>query len=154
MKFVVTSQAGYTAPLPATLRAVGRIPESEAVMQRDFELRKGTNACTGSMWTINGLGWRDITEYPELGTTEVWRFVNRSGFSHPMHMHLVMFQVLRRFPGTVRPYELGWKDTISVQSGEEVHIIMRFDDFTGTYAHHCHNLEHEDHDMMNQFLVL
>jgi spore coat protein A len=168
MKFVVTSQAGYTAPLPASLRAVGSIPESEAVMQRDFELRKGTNACTGSMWTINDLGWRDITEFPELGTTEVWRFVNRSGFSHPMHMHLVMFQVLDRqlfevvggevvpvgSPAPPAPYEAGWKDTVMVNPNEIVRVIARFEDYTGRFAYHCHILEHEDHEMMRQFQTI
>jgi hypothetical protein len=33
---------------------------------------------------------------PELGTTEIWRFINDSGTAYPMHMHLVAFQVLDR----------------------------------------------------------
>jgi FtsP/CotA-like multicopper oxidase with cupredoxin domain len=70
------------------------------VLTRDFSLSKGSDPCAGSMWTINGLGWDDITEYPVLGTTEIWRFINESGMSHPMHMHLVQFQVLDRQPFT------------------------------------------------------
>jgi spore coat protein A len=66
------------------------------VVTRDFELRKSPEPCAGSIWTINGLSWDDITEFPKLGTTEIWGFVNRSGVTHPMHMHLVMFQVLDR----------------------------------------------------------
>jgi spore coat protein A len=168
MKFIVTSQGGDTDPLPASLRPVPAIPEEEAVQHRQFELRKMENSCTGSMWSINGLGWHDITEFPEIGTTEVWSFINRSGVSHPMHMHLVMFQVLDRQPFTVvdgvitpagqrvppPPQEAGWKDTVMVHPSEILRVIARFEDYTGRYAYHCHILEHEDHEMMRQFQAI
>ena len=38
--------------------------------------------------------------------------------------------------------------------GERVKVLLRFEDFTGMYVYHCHNLEHEDQGMMGQFLVL
>jgi spore coat protein A len=165
MKFVVLGSTGHTAALPATLRAVEPIAETEAVVERDFELRKGPDACSGTAWFINGLRWDDITEYPELGTAEIWRFVNRSGVMHPMHMHLVMFQILDRQPFAVdgdeivpigepvgpEPQEAGWKDTVQVAPGELVRVIARFEDYKGKYAYHCHILEHEDHEMMRQF---
>ncbi|MCI0632982.1 MAG: multicopper oxidase domain-containing protein, partial [Actinobacteria bacterium] len=165
MKFVVTSQPGHTAALPASLRALETLQESDAVVTRDFELRKTSEPCAGSMWQINGLGWDDVTEYPELGTTEIWRFINRSGVTHPMHMHLVMFQVLDRqafeeiggnivpigSPVPPPPHEAGWKDTVQVGPNEILRVIARFEDFTGRFAYHCHILEHEDHEMMRQF---
>ncbi len=168
MKFVVTNQRGYTSPLPAALRPLERIPESEAILERAFELRKGSDPCSGSAWLINGLRWDDVTEYPELGTTEVWGFVNRSGVSHPMHMHLVMFQVLDRqafevVDGGVVPvgspvpppaHEAGWKDTVMVHPGEITRVVARFEDYTGRFAYHCHILEHEDHEMMRQFQAI
>jgi FtsP/CotA-like multicopper oxidase with cupredoxin domain len=149
MRFDVVRHETDDSSVPSTLRSIPRL--SATRIAKTWQLW-----FNGSDWTINGQTFNParIDHMPRKGTTEIWRYQNFSQHAHPMHPHLVMFQVLRRFPGTVRPYELGWKDTISVQSGEEVHIIMRFDDFTGTYAHHCHNLEHEDHDMMNQFLVL
>jgi spore coat protein A len=165
MKFVVLGATGHTAALPATLRPVEPIPEGEAVIERDFELRKGEDACSGTAWFINGLRWDDITEYPELGTAEIWRFVNRSGVSHPMHMHLVMFQVLDRQPFTMSgdtivptgspsppaAWEAGWKDTVQVGPNELVRVIARFENYKGKFAYHCHILEHEDHEMMRQF---
>ena len=168
MKFVVQNQAGHTAPLPVALRPVPRIPESEALVHRSFELRKGSEPCAGSMWTINGLGWDDITEYPQLGTAEVWGFDNFSGVSHPMHMHLVMFQTLDSQPFEVvggvavpsgpavppPPHAAGWKDTVMVGPNERVRVIARFTGFTGKYAYHCHILEHEDHEMMRQFQTI
>ena len=106
-----------------------------------------------------------MTEFPELGTTEVWRFVNRSGVTHPMHMHLVAFQVLDRqafeevggavvpigSPVPPPPHEAGWKDTVQVGPNEMVRVIARFEDYAGLFAYHCHILEHEDHEMMREF---
>jgi spore coat protein A len=165
MKFVVGSSAGHTNAIPASLRTNEILDELDAVEFRDFELQKGSDPCSGFKWLINGLGWDDITEYPVLGTTEVWRFINRSGMTHPMHMHLVFFQVLDRqnfeeVGGEVVPIgspvppsaeEAGWKDTVLVAPNEIVRVIARFEDYVGKYAYHCHILEHEDHEMMRQF---
>jgi FtsP/CotA-like multicopper oxidase with cupredoxin domain len=52
------------------------------------------------------------------------------------------------------PWERGWKDTVSVDKGEEVKLIMKFDGYRGRYLMHCHNLEHEDHSMMARFDVV
>ncbi|MBI1950151.1 MAG: multicopper oxidase domain-containing protein [Acidobacteria bacterium] len=170
MKFRVASQAGDTDPVPAALRPIQRIDPAEAVGTRDFRLKQsGTDGCGRSMWEINGLHWNDITEYPQLGTTEIWRFINDSGVSHPMHMHLVMFQVLDRdgftngAGGTIIPNgtpqappaeESGWKDTAMVGPNQILRVIARFEDYKGKYAYHCHILEHEDHEMMRQFQTI
>jgi spore coat protein A len=36
------------------------------------------------------------TELPQVGTTEIWELVNISEDAHPIHLHLVQFQVLNR----------------------------------------------------------
>ncbi|NIL99782.1 MAG: multicopper oxidase domain-containing protein [Acidobacteria bacterium] len=170
MKFVVGSQVGHTDAIPAALRPIERIPEGEAIMSRDFNLkRSGTDACGRSIWEINELHWDDITEYPELGTTEIWRFINDSNVSHPMHMHLVFFQILDRDgfttdgSGNIIPdgnpqpplaEENGWKDTAMVGPNEILRVIARFENYKGKYAYHCHILEHEDHEMMRQFQTI
>jgi spore coat protein A len=165
MKFVVTGQTGHTAALPLNLNTIEILQESDAVISRDFELEKADGVCTTSVWLINGLGWDEITELPKLGDTEIWRFINKSGVSHPMHMHLVFFQVLDIQPGQVTggvwsptgpalpppPEEAGWKDTVKVEPFDAVRVIARFEDFVGKYPYHCHILEHEDHEMMRQF---
>ncbi|TVQ63111.1 MAG: DNRLRE domain-containing protein [Phycisphaerales bacterium] len=170
MKFIVGAAVGHTDPLPSSLAEVPRIPESEALLQRDFELRQIANThCPDhhdGLWTINSLHWDDVTEYPVLNTTEIWAWVNRSGVSHPMHMHLVAFQVLDRQPFdpvTGQPTgprvppaanEMGWKDTVNAPPSEITRVIARFTGFTGLFPYHCHILEHEDHEMMRQFLVV
>jgi len=47
----------------------------------------------------------------------------------------------------------GWHDTVLVLPGERVKILLKFEDFTGLYLYHCHNLEHEDMGMMRNFRV-
>ena len=178
MKFVVQAQAGHTDPLPASLRSMEVLDEADAVHVREFELEKGPgDACSPFIWeivstTIDGVPvsgpnkkWDDITEFPDLETTEIWTFINRSGMTHPMHMHLVMFQVLDRqafdeidgavvpigTPVAPPPQEAGWKDTVQVGPNEIVRVIARFEGYAGLFSYHCHILEHEDHEMMRQF---
>jgi len=45
------------------------------------------------------------------------------------------------------------KDTVRVNPGEMLDIIARFEEYHGRFVYHCHLLEHEDHDMMRQFIV-
>jgi spore coat protein A len=168
MKFIVTNVVGHTAALPATLRPLERLYETNAFNQREFVLKKTGDPCTGAKWLINDLGWDDITEFPVLGTTEVWSFINRSGVAHPMHLHLVLMQILDRQPFlftnnmivTTGPRvpapanEAGWKDTVRAGPNEITRVIARFDGFPGRYPYHCHIIEHEDHEMMRQFQVV
>jgi spore coat protein A len=109
------------------------------------------------------------TETPTVGDTELWSISNLTGMSHPMHLHLVHFQVLGRQsvgydpadeidPESLKPpkeSEQGWSDVVSVDPGEVVHILVHFGEYeglfndqTGEYMWHCHMIEHEDHDMM------
>lgn len=93
-----------------------------------------------------------------LGDIEIWRFVNKNfgpaGGDHPIHVHLVNFQILDRKGEKPGAYESGWKDTVFVPKGEEARVIMRFDGYQGKYMLHCHNLQHEDCAMMTTFQTL
>ncbi len=165
MKFVVTAAAGSTDPIPTSLRTLEVLDPDDALINRDFVLQKLPHACSGTAWKINGLHWGDIVEFPRLGTTETWTFINRSGMSHPMHVHLDFFQVLYSQSFTVdgenittngpripaAPNEGGWKDTVMVPPFKLVKMVTRFEDYPGLFPYHCHILEHEDHDMMRQF---
>jgi FtsP/CotA-like multicopper oxidase with cupredoxin domain len=92
---------------------------------------------------------------PRLGDTEVWELRSEGlGFFHPVHPHLVRFQVLSRDGGPPAAYERGWKDTVFVGERSVVRIAARFGPHRGRYVLHCHNLVHEDHSMMTQFEVV
>lgn len=116
---------------------------------------------------INNKGYGDpVTEIVQLGSAEKWRFINTTDDAHPMHLHMVQFQILQRqgfdpvamakgtvqFIGTPRepqPNEAGWKDTAVVNPKDALTILVRFEGYTGRYVFHCHMLEHEDNDMMH-----
>ena len=167
MKFVVSGTPGWTAPLPASLERVDRVPESQATRTRTFEIRFDQAM---QMFRFGDFGWGEATEFPTLGSTEIWQFANETSETHPIHMHLVQFQVLDRssfqivdgkvVAGSDRrppdPEEAGWKDTAKVGPNQLLRVIMRFgpDGFLGDYVFHCHMLEHEDNDMMRQFTVV
>ena len=99
-----------------------------------------------------------VSEKPVAGTTEVWEIHNFTMDAHPIHLHLVMFEVLDRtsFGGDVRapePAERGLKDTVIAYPSEITRIRAHFDK-PGRYVWHCHMLAHEDNEMMRPFEVV
>jgi FtsP/CotA-like multicopper oxidase with cupredoxin domain len=117
---------------------------------------------TGGEWAINGLTWENVVKSgyeavvadPGANDVEIWEITNKSGgWFHPVHIHLVDFQILDRNGKPPRPEERGPKDVVYIGENETVRVIMRFEHQLGRYMVHCHNLPHEDHDMMTQFRV-
>jgi spore coat protein A len=162
------------AVLPTTLRSLPRIAESAAVLTRRLTLDEQMNRVAESQgMLLNNTPWHmPVTEKPVLGTTETWEFVNLTDDVHPIHLHMVRFQILdrRRFDGfqyatagslryigdLLAPdtNELGWKDTVRVNAKTVTRIIVPFVGYPGRYVWHCHILEHEDNEMMRPYEVL
>jgi bilirubin oxidase len=70
--------------------------------------------------------------------------------------HLIDFQVISRVNGKrgVLPYEaVALKDVVWLDTGETVRVIARYTPWPGLYMFHCHNLIHEDHEMLAAFNV-
>jgi spore coat protein A len=84
------------------------------------------------------------TEQPANGDVEIWEFLNLTGDTHPIHIHLSNAQILNRqlfdavnynggeptLTGPIilpNPTELGWKETIPMHPGTVTRIIMKFD---------------------------
>lgn len=88
---------------------------------------------------------------------ELWQLENSSGgWSHPVHIHLVDFQIVKRFDGKrpVLEYEkVALKDVVLLGVNEKVQVLAKYAPWDGVYMFHCHNLIHEDHDMMAAFNV-
>jgi bilirubin oxidase len=102
--------------------------------------------------------WMDaVTENPMPGATEIWEIRNFTADAHPIHIHLVQFEVIGRedAEGTVRPpeaWETGTKDTVIAYPGEITRVKAMFDR-AGQFVWHCHILEHEDNEMMRPYSV-
>ncbi len=115
-----------------------------------------------NVWSLNDQTWEEVVASgftsvlanPALGDTEIWELENSSGgWFHPLHIHLIDFKILSRNGKAPFAYELGPKDVVYVGEKEKVRVIMKFGPHRGKYMVHCHNLVHEDHDMMHQFSV-
>ena len=92
-----------------------------------------------------------------LGDVEVWEISNASPMAHPFHIHDVQFRIIERDGRPPDANEQGLKDTVLVNSGERVRLIMQFENYADAkapYMFHCHILEHEDAGMMGQFVVV
>ncbi len=47
-------------------------------------------------FTLDGTGKNWLSELPNEGETEIWEIVNLTADAHPIHLHLVQFQLLNR----------------------------------------------------------
>ncbi|MGH9484374.1 MAG: multicopper oxidase family protein [Terriglobales bacterium] len=159
---------------PPRLRSLPRGRASDAQRVRRLTLREyDTLSGLPQQMLLDDRHWRDpVSEKPVLGAVEVWEFVNLSEDIHPIHLHMVRFQVLERQPfdadqywagGGMRytgaaeppaPEEMGWKDTVRCYAGAVTRILVRFTDFTGRYVWHCHILEHQANAMMRPYEIL
>jgi FtsP/CotA-like multicopper oxidase with cupredoxin domain len=104
----------------------------------------------------------NVTENPLLGATEEWTIYNFTADAHPIHLHLVRFEVLGREAldggpsvagsNAPLPWETGYKDTVISYPGEITTVKALFD-IEGLYVWHCHIVEHEDNEMMRPYFV-
>ncbi|MFI7579399.1 multicopper oxidase domain-containing protein [Kocuria kalidii] len=146
--------------IPAQLEPrneVMALTTGQSTRTRHFELDR-----SNGMWVINDVIWQDVVASGfrkvaaemDVDAVEIWEFENNSGgWYHPLHIHLVDFQILSRNGRAPFNYERGPKDVVYVGEGETVRLLMKFGPHKGRYMIHCHNLSHEDHDMMVQFRV-
>ncbi|GAA1420172.1 multicopper oxidase family protein [Catellatospora coxensis] len=127
--------------------------DEELGHDQSIELMLGTVGPDGHAMPMH---WdHPITENPELNATEIWELHNFSQDAHPIHLHLVQFEILGRGVDGRRPPEpgeRGTKDTVIALPGEITRVKATFD-LAGRYVWHCHLLEHEDNEMMRPYRV-
>lgn len=118
-------------------------------------------------WVISGVTWADVENSgftklfgnPQPFDVEEWTITNGSGgWFHPVHIHLVDAKIIGRNTNGGQPFawETGPKDVFYAGENESMTLLTQFDTGAhtgGRYMVHCHNLVHEDHDMMVQFSV-
>ena len=169
-----TGTPGLSRVPPVLNRSFARLRESDAVRSRRLTLDERLDKVQQSVgMLLNNTPWSaPVTEKPVIGTTEIWELINLTEDAHPIHLHLVHFQILDRRPidpfdytkkGILRftgpaqppePLESGWKDTARADPGMITRIIVPFEGYAGRYVWHCHILEHEDNEMMRPYEVL
>ncbi len=71
-------------------------------------LRDGTETpIPGSQLDKGGQGLH-LTELPRVGATEIWEFLDTTPDSHPLHIHLIQFQLISRQSVDVTNYVNAW----------------------------------------------
>lgn len=176
MKFKVGKKLSCpdTSEIPHEMRIDHQKKPEFAIRERTMRLDESVDSFGRVIHLLNGRTWdAPVTEKPKLDTIEIWHLVNNFDFAHPVHIHLVHFNLLGRKVFTeddfdedgnyifdlesLTPplaYENGPKDTVAAEPGQVTSIIMQFKDHVGDYVWHCHLLEHEDNDMMRPMLVV
>ena len=169
--FSIDEDASTTSELPQQLSTLILHDPNNAVnaaSPRQFDLQMGM----GMTWNINGRTFEmekvANDERVRLGDLEIWQFNNTGGMGmllpHPMHIHGLQFQIIERRIDSryIDRYDSvssglvdeGWHDTVLVMPGEQVLVLIRFEDYQGLFLYHCHNLEHEDMGMMRNYRVV
>lgn len=97
-------------------------------------------------WTINRRAWEGMSanNLPEplakltLGKTYIFNLRNSTPHQHPIHIHGVMFKVLRSNKKKIEPF---FTDTVLMEKNERVQIAFVADN-PGRWMYHCHVIEH------------
>jgi FtsP/CotA-like multicopper oxidase with cupredoxin domain len=121
----VTANAGFQkgVALPATLPALlnptltaGVFPNLPTPSRtRVLTLAEAMGALGPLEVLLDGQKWMaPYSENPINGATEEWQIVNPTADSHPIHLHLVQFQLVSRQKFNVRKYTTDWAAANSV----------------------------------------
>jgi FtsP/CotA-like multicopper oxidase with cupredoxin domain len=150
--------------IPTNLRPlpVINMKKLKELRTRTFRLERSGTMGGEVEWLINGQEFHPDHNmaFPIIGQPEVWTVQNGGGgWVHPMHLHFEEHRVIARngVPTGLdpkHPDDNAREDVVALEPGEEVTFYRNFRTFTGPYVAHCHNLAHEDHNMMFGFKVL
>jgi spore coat protein A, manganese oxidase len=93
---VLNTPAVHPHPLPATLITIPTLIETEGIGNPKLFTLNEQESDTGNPVAVLLDGQHfdaDITEIPRVATTEAWYLQNLSEDAHPIHLHLVEFQL-------------------------------------------------------------
>ena len=138
LKFVVskpldTSKQDASVQVGTQLRSqvIPSVPSNYVSAQQNLVLFEGVDEygrlkpMLGTV-AMGSLTWDDpVTENPRLNETQVWEVFNATMDAHPIHLHLVSFQILGRgtFTGEAIPHEDDTEETMMM--GESPRVTFK-----------------------------
>jgi spore coat protein A, manganese oxidase len=113
MRFeVLNTHAVHPHPLPSTLITVPELIETEGIGNPKLFTLNEQESDVGEPVAVLLDGQHfdsEITEVPRVATTEAWYFQNLSEDAHPVHVHLVEFQLEDRQDIDVDRFKAYWE---------------------------------------------
>lgn len=161
LDFNVVQEIQNSYSIPQKLTAFESLSLNDAInaenpRQFAFQMQMMNVAINGRTFEVNQVAPDEIVN---LNTSEIWEFINAGPMPmpHPAHIHGLQFRIIER-KGTPADMQAGyvdsgWKDSLLLMPGERARLLLKFEDFAGTYLYHCHNLEHEDLGMMRNYQI-
>jgi FtsP/CotA-like multicopper oxidase with cupredoxin domain len=138
-----------------------RLTRTDAQVRRTFEFVR-----SGGAWQVNGRFFDPNRNDANVkqNNVELWTLKNGGGgWWHPIHIHLIKWQLLTRNGRTPVGVEAApglQKEVFLLQGGDSVDVIGQFNpdlrnptNHLGRWVFHCHNVEHEDMRMMGAMQV-
>jgi spore coat protein A, manganese oxidase len=94
-----------TSGIPANLVPLPKINEKAASKIRTLTLTDIKDHYGREFMLLDNKQWdAPITENPKLGSSEIWYLINITSDSHPIHLHLIDFQIIDRRTFDVEKY--------------------------------------------------
>jgi spore coat protein A, manganese oxidase len=106
MQINVADTTPRVVAVPGALVGGRKAALPSPTVRRFITLNEIAAETAGWVLTMNASRFMDgpLTETPEEGAVEDWYYINLTGDTHPMHTHLVTFQVIGRVPFDVEGY--------------------------------------------------
>jgi spore coat protein A, manganese oxidase len=124
LEAVMQVRVGTSVTHPGPRRVPDSLPGQRASLHHPRKTRYITLnevAPETADWTLNlnalDFEHRPVTETPRARTVEDWVWVNMTADTHPMHVHLVTFQVVGRTPFDVAAYQAKYGGPAGVPGG-------------------------------------
>ncbi len=125
MQFTVAARKGFRRPVPRRLRRrpLERLRPADAAVVRHLTMREITDGRGRTIaMTLNNLPFEGVPdrllERPRQRTVEQWNLINLTSVAHPIHLHLVHFQLLGRQPFDTSAYNEA--NVVGVPFGKKV----------------------------------
>jgi FtsP/CotA-like multicopper oxidase with cupredoxin domain len=107
MQFTVQNTTAVHPPAPPTLVARPTLPTNAPNRIKTLHIHFDKDG--DQLRSVDGLGFTaPTTEFPLVGSTEKWSFVNLGGGAHFIHIHLIEFQLVQRQAFDVAAYSQRW----------------------------------------------
>jgi spore coat protein A len=127
MQFQVTKPLsagadGTTPPKKLRLPAVPPIEPGPNTRRREWVVYQHELFST---MTFNAVPFMEPSQdFVKAGSTEIWEYINPNHDAHPMHVHLVNFQVLNRQPIDAAAYQADYEEWIEGGRKQEDYPVL------------------------------